>query len=98
MLGISTIELPRSNGTNYTPDFTMAANLIDDCVKAIVVVIPNHPAGTIDPPATIKELAELCRQRGSSRIRSRLPLHHRWLPLTEPWIILAIQALPINAR
>lgn len=64
MLGIATIELPCSNGTNYTPDPKMAAKLIDTRVKAIVLVTPNNPTGAIYPPATIKEFAELCRQRG----------------------------------
>ena len=64
MLGIEAIELPCKADTNYAPDPSSAAKLINDRVKAIVLVSPNNPTGAVYSPATIDAISELCGRHG----------------------------------
>lgn len=64
MLGIATVPLPCRPEDGFVPDADRAAALIDDRVRAVVLVTPNNPTGAIYPPATIAAFAALCRRRG----------------------------------
>ncbi|NNU80690.1 aminotransferase [Halovulum dunhuangense] len=66
MNGIETRLLPC--GAGMLPDPEQAAALIDDRVKAIVLVSPNNPTGAEYPPALIAAFAALARARGIALI------------------------------
>ena len=46
------------------PDVERAASMITDRTRAIVLVTPNNPSGTVYPPATIEAFYELAEERG----------------------------------
>lgn len=64
MLGIEAIPLPCRAEAGFAPDPQEAAGLLDERVRAIVLVTPNNPTGAVYPPATIRAFAELCAERG----------------------------------
>lgn len=64
MLGIEAIPLPCRAEAGFVPDPQAAAALLDERVRAIVLVTPNNPTGAVYPPATIRTFAELCAERG----------------------------------
>ena len=64
MLGIATIAVPCEATTNYAPDPSSVSKLINDRVKAIVLVTPNNPTGAVYSRATIKAFGILCREHG----------------------------------
>jgi len=64
MLGIEARALPCTAAHAFVPDVDAAEALIDDRVRAIVLISPNNPTGAVYPPATISAFAALCRRRG----------------------------------
>ncbi|SDB05619.1 Aspartate/methionine/tyrosine aminotransferase [Belnapia rosea] len=64
MLGAEPRPLPCRAERNFVPDPEEAAALIDDRVRAIVLVTPNNPTGAIYPPEVIARFYDLCRERG----------------------------------
>lgn len=68
MLGISAVPLPCPADQKLIPDPAVAANLITDKTRAIVLITPNNPTGQEYPPATIDAFYELCKQRGITLI------------------------------
>jgi aspartate/methionine/tyrosine aminotransferase len=64
MLGIEPRPLPCRPETGFVPRVEDAEALIDDRVKAIVLVTPNNPTGAVYPAHVIEAFAELCRRRG----------------------------------
>jgi aspartate/methionine/tyrosine aminotransferase len=64
MTGIEARPLPCDPAAGFVPDPDVADALIDARVRAIVLVTPNNPTGSVYPPATIRCFAELCRRRG----------------------------------
>jgi aspartate/methionine/tyrosine aminotransferase len=64
MLGVEARPLPCRIEAGYVPDAADAERLIDERVRAIVLVSPNNPTGAIYPPATIAAFADLCARRG----------------------------------
>jgi aspartate/methionine/tyrosine aminotransferase len=64
MLGIEARPLPCRPDDGFVPDPATAERLLDDRVKAIVLVTPNNPTGAVYPPAVIAAFADLCRRRG----------------------------------
>lgn len=64
MLGIEARPLETSANAGFVPDLAAAEALIDERVKALVLVTPNNPTGAIYPPEVIAAFAELCRRRG----------------------------------
>lgn len=64
MLGIATRALPARAEDGFVPDPARAEALLDDSVRAIVLVTPNNPTGAIYPPETLAAFADLCRRRG----------------------------------
>jgi aspartate/methionine/tyrosine aminotransferase len=64
MLGIEARPLPCRPEAGFVPNVEDARALIDEKVKAIVLVTPNNPTGAVYPGHVIESFAELCRQRG----------------------------------
>ncbi len=51
-------------GPDMAPDPEDAAEAVTDATRAIVLVTPNNPTGTIYPPALIERFFDLARERG----------------------------------
>jgi aspartate/methionine/tyrosine aminotransferase len=64
MLGVEARVLPTAAEHGFVPDIAAANALIDERVKAIVLVTPNNPTGAVYPPATIEAFAALAREHG----------------------------------
>jgi aspartate/methionine/tyrosine aminotransferase len=64
MLGVEPRRLPCRAERGFVPDPDEAAALIDERVRAIVLVTPNNPTGAIYPPEVIAEFYALCQKRG----------------------------------
>lgn len=64
MLGIEPRPLPCLAENGFGPRIEDAEALIDDKVRAIVLVTPNNPTGAVYPAHVIEGFAELCRKRG----------------------------------
>jgi aspartate/methionine/tyrosine aminotransferase len=64
MLGIEARALPCSADQGFVPDPDAAAALIDERVRAIVLVTPNNPTGAIYPPDVIARFQALCQSHG----------------------------------
>lgn len=63
MAGIEARPLPCSPTAGFVPDPAEAESLLDERVRAIVLVTPNNPTGAVYPPQTIARFAALCRRR-----------------------------------
>jgi aspartate/methionine/tyrosine aminotransferase len=68
MLGIEAVPLPCPAESGFVPDAKDARILLQDHVRAIVLVTPNNPTGAVYPPATIAEFKRLCAERGITLI------------------------------
>jgi aspartate/methionine/tyrosine aminotransferase len=64
MLGIEARALPCAATRGFVPDPAEAEALIDDRVRAIVLVTPNNPTGAVYPAEVIEAFAALCRRKG----------------------------------
>lgn len=64
MLGIDAKPLPCAPEAGFVPDPELAETLLDERVKAIVLVTPNNPTGATYPPEVIERFSALCRRRG----------------------------------
>ncbi|AWM87276.1 aminotransferase [Microvirga sp. 17 mud 1-3] len=64
MLGIEAKPLPCRPEAGFVPRVEDAEALIDDKVKALVLVTPNNPTGAVYPAHVIEAFADLCRRRG----------------------------------
>lgn len=64
LLGIEMRLLPCREERGLVPDPEEAAALIDDRTRAVLVISPNNPTGTITPPETLDAFYELCAARG----------------------------------
>jgi len=64
MLGVEARPLPCRAEQGFVPDPVEAETLIDDRVRAIVLVTPNNPTGAIYPPEVITRFHALCQARG----------------------------------
>jgi aspartate/methionine/tyrosine aminotransferase len=64
MLGIEVRQVPCPPDAFFEPSLPIAKTLIDNNVRAIVLVTPNNPTGAIYSPATIEGFAGLCRDHG----------------------------------
>ena len=63
MLGIEARPLPCDPEAGFVPDPEAAEALVDERLRAIVLVTPNNPTGAVYPPEVIARFAELCRRR-----------------------------------
>lgn len=64
MLGIDVVPLPCRAADGFVPDAAEAERLLTDRVRAVFLVSPNNPTGSVYPPDTIAAFADLCRRRG----------------------------------
>ena len=64
MLGVEARLLPTRAEAGFVPDVEAARALIDNRLRAIVLVTPNNPTGAVYPAATIAAFADLCRENG----------------------------------
>ena len=64
MLGVEPRPLPCHAERGFVPDPQEAEALIDGRVRAIVLVTPNNPTGSIYPPEVIARFHALCCERG----------------------------------
>lgn len=64
MLGIEARALPCRAQDGFLPRVEAAEALVDERVRAIVLVTPNNPTGATYPPQTIAAFADLARRRG----------------------------------
>ncbi|QRM27195.1 aminotransferase [Microvirga sp. VF16] len=64
MLGIEPRPLPCRPENGFVPRVEDAEALIDDKVRAVVLVTPNNPTGAVYPAHMIESFAQLCRKRG----------------------------------
>jgi aspartate/methionine/tyrosine aminotransferase len=64
MLGVEARALHCRAQAGFVPDAKDAEALIDDRVKAIVLVTPNNPTGAVYPAETIEAFRGLCQARG----------------------------------
>jgi aspartate/methionine/tyrosine aminotransferase len=64
MLGIEVRQVPCLSDAFFEPSLPIARTLIDNNVRAIVLVTPNNPTGAVYSPATIEGFAGLCRDHG----------------------------------
>jgi aspartate/methionine/tyrosine aminotransferase len=62
MLGIEARPLPCRPENGFVPRIEDAEALIDEKVRAIVLVTPNNPTGAVYPAHIIEGFAELCRK------------------------------------
>ncbi len=62
MLGIEVRALPCLPEDGFMPDIEAARALIDDRVRAIVLVTPNTPTGAVYSPALVSAFADLARE------------------------------------
>lgn len=64
MLGIEARPLPCAPEAGFVPDPAEAERLLDERVKAVVLVTPNNPTGAVYSPDVVEAFATLCRRRG----------------------------------
>lgn len=64
MLGIEARPLPLAADAGFIPDIDQAAALIDERVKAVVLVTPNNPTGAVYPQGVLQAFKKLCAERG----------------------------------
>ena len=64
MLGIEPRALPCSAENGFVPDVHDAEALLDERVRAIVLISPNNPTGAVYPPSAIQAFFDLCQRRG----------------------------------
>ncbi len=64
MQGLEALPLPCRAEDGFVPDPDMAADLITDRTRAIVLISPNNPTGAVYPPEVLHRFADLCRRRG----------------------------------
>ena len=63
MLGIEPRPLPCRAQSGFVPDPEDAEALIDERVRAIVLVSPNNPTGAVYPADVIRRFHDLCQRR-----------------------------------
>jgi aspartate/methionine/tyrosine aminotransferase len=63
MLGIEAVPLPCRADRGFVPEADDARRLVNDRVRAIVLVTPNNPTGAVYPPETIAAFHDLCADR-----------------------------------
>lgn len=64
MLGIEARPLPCTADDAFIPDPEAAEALLDNRVRAVVLITPNNPTGAVYPPDVIARFQALCERRG----------------------------------
>jgi aspartate/methionine/tyrosine aminotransferase len=73
MLGIEARALPCLPEASFVPDISLVESVIDEKVRAVVLVTPNNPTGAVYPPSFIEAVGQICRD------------HRIWLILDETY-------------
>jgi aspartate/methionine/tyrosine aminotransferase len=68
MLGIEPRPLMTDPDAGFVPDVAACEALIDDKVRAVLLVTPNNPTGAVYPPALIAAFLDLARRKGIALI------------------------------
>ncbi|WP_431304413.1 aminotransferase [Sediminicoccus sp. BL-A-41-H5] len=82
MAGVEARPLPCRAEDGFVPDVALAATLLDDRTRAILLVSPNNPTGAVYPPEIIAAFAELARARGLALVLDET--YRDFLPNTVP--------------
>lgn len=61
MLGIKTELVPCDPGNGFLPDIDAITALLKTGVRALALVTPNNPTGSVYPPALLRRIFALCR-------------------------------------
>jgi len=64
MLGLEPRPLPCRAENGFVPDPEAAEALIDERVRAVILVTPNNPTGAVYPPDVIAGFHAVCERRG----------------------------------
>ncbi|OBZ92573.1 aspartate/tyrosine/aromatic aminotransferase [Pararhizobium polonicum] len=65
MLGIGVELIPCDAGTGFLPDIDAIASALKPGVRALALVTPNNPTGSVYPPALLRRIFDLCRANGT---------------------------------
>jgi aspartate/methionine/tyrosine aminotransferase len=65
MLGVRTMTLACEARNSFLPDPAALEAVLEQGVKALVLVTPNNPTGAVYPPGLLREIFALCRQSGA---------------------------------
>jgi aspartate/methionine/tyrosine aminotransferase len=89
MLGVEVVPLPCRPEDGFAPDPDAAERLLTERVKAILLVTPNNPTGSIYRPETIARFADLCRRRGIALVLDETYRDFRPADLARPHDLFA---------
>lgn len=64
MLGINRVLVSCDPDNAFLPDISDVRRVLESGVKALAIVTPNNPTGSIYPPELLREIFEACREKG----------------------------------
>jgi aspartate/methionine/tyrosine aminotransferase len=65
MLGIGIELVPCDASDGFLPDVDAIASSLKPGVRALALVTPNNPTGSVYPPALLRRIFDLCRANGT---------------------------------
>ncbi|WP_426226815.1 aminotransferase [Pararhizobium sp. DWP3-4] len=65
MLGIGIELVPCDAGSGFLPDVDAIAAALKPGIRALALVTPNNPTGSVYPPALLRRIYDLCRANGT---------------------------------
>ncbi len=65
MLGIGVELVPCDAALGFLPDVDAIASALKPGVRALALVTPNNPTGSVYPPALLRRIFDLCRANGT---------------------------------
>lgn len=65
MLGIGVELVPCDAALGFLPDIDAIASALKPGVRALALVTPNNPTGSVYPPALLRRIFDLCRANGT---------------------------------
>ncbi|MDW5312612.1 aminotransferase [Rhizobium sp. PL01] len=65
MLGIGVELVPCDAGNGFLPDIEAIAAALKPGIRALALVTPNNPTGSVYPPALLRQIFDLCRANGT---------------------------------
>ncbi|HTO31646.1 MAG TPA: aminotransferase [Pararhizobium sp.] len=65
MLGIGVELVPCDAALGFLPDIDAIASALKPGVRALALVTPNNPTGSVYPPALLRRIFDLCRTNGT---------------------------------
>jgi aspartate/methionine/tyrosine aminotransferase len=64
MLGINRVLVSCDPDNAFLPDIADVKRVLDTGVKALALVTPNNPTGSVYPPELLLEIFHVCREKG----------------------------------